>query len=53
MASDFSNLNVYMNLYEKETNQLIAIDKSYMLDDVEFSDDHLAQQSDLSVARNH
>ena len=53
MASDFSNLNVYMNLYDKETNQLIAIDKSYMLDDVEFSDDHLGQQSDLSVARNH
>ena len=41
MATDFSNLNVFMVLLNTETNHMVAVEKNYMLDDVEFNDDHL------------
>ena len=37
IATHFSDLNVFLNLRNRETNKLVAIDKSYMLDTVEAS----------------
>ena len=52
-ASDFSNTNVYINLVAKKKNRLVAMEKNFMLDDVEINEEHLAEQSDFGVARNH
>ena len=35
MASDFSNLNAFISLKNMTTKSMIALEKSYMLDDVE------------------
>ena len=53
VATDFSDLNVYINFVNKATNELLAIDKSYMLDDIENNGDHYGKTSDVSMARNH
>ena len=34
IASDFSNLNVYMQLIDENTGDLISIERPYMLDEV-------------------
>ena len=52
-ASDFSNTNVFINLVAKKKNKLVAMEKNFMLDDVETNEEHLGEQSDFGVARNH
>lgn len=54
-ATDFSDTNVYLNLrkVDEKPVKLIAVDKNFMLDEVELSSEHLADTSDVSVARNH
>ena len=52
-ASDFSNTNVFINLVAKKKNRLVAMEKNFMLDDVETNEEHLGEQSDFGVARNH
>ena len=51
-ATDFSNLNVFLSLVDKADEELVAIEKSFMLDDVEVNADRLAETSDMSVAKN-
>jgi len=51
VATDFSDLNVYMNLRNIDTKSLVAIEKSYMLDEVETNDEHMNRGEDVSTAR--
>ena len=52
-AMDFSETNAYINLVARKKNQLLAMEKNFMLDDVEMNDEHLADTSDFGIARNH
>jgi hypothetical protein len=51
VATDFSDLNVYMSLKNAATKTLVAIEKSYMLDEVETNDEHMSRGEDVSTAR--
>lgn len=53
VATDFSDLNVFLSLKNIDTKSLIGIDKSYMLDNVETSNDHYANMKDMGLARRH
>lgn len=53
IATDFSDLNVFMSLKNINSNSLVSIEKSYMLDSVETNDEHINHGEDVSVARTH
>ena len=53
-ATDFSNLFVYMTLYDHENLlQPLAEERSFILDDVEMEEDHWAKDGDMNVAGHH
>ena len=53
VATDFSDLNVFLSLRKIDSKELIAIEKSYMLDNVETANDHLGRTEDTGVAHFH
>ena len=51
-ASDFSNLNVFMQLNNMETGHLVAIEKPLMLDEVYTENDAINMFEDETVIRD-
>ena len=54
-ASDFSDMFVYISIFEKENypHVPLQIEKGFLIDNVELNDDHYARDQDQTVAANH